>query len=207
MVGRRGVATEKLDGENTTMYHDAIHARSMDSRHHGSRDWVKRFHGQIKHNIPIGWRIVVENVYAKHSIFYDNLLTYAYGIAVFDENNICLSWDDAVNVFVMLGITPAPTLFDGIFDEAYLRKLAESQDPTRVEGYVYRVADAFPEADYLTHVGKYVREKHVSTDVHWMQAEIVPNHLSTRSKHVTGLFALLTPEQQKAALEYTGPDC
>lgn len=202
MIGKRVIGTEKLDGENTTMYHDAIHARSMDSRHHGSRDWVKAHHGQIKHNIPEGWRVVVENVYAKHSIYYENLLTYAYGIAVFDEHNICLAWDDAVAVFAMLGIVPAPVLFDGIFDEAALRQLAKDQDPNLIEGYVVRVADAFHDDDYLTHVGKYVRAKHVQTDVHWMQADIVPNKLCES----IGFFKHLSPEQQKAALEYLGPD-
>ena len=38
--GREIVVTEKLDGENTSMYADHIHARSIDSRHHPSRDWV-----------------------------------------------------------------------------------------------------------------------------------------------------------------------
>lgn len=176
-LGKEVVATEKLDGENTTMYHDAIHARSMDSRHHGSRDWIKAFHGMIKHDIPVGWRVVVENVYAKHSIYYENLVSFAYGIAVFDEHNICLAWDDAVDVFNMLGIIPAPVLWRGIFDEAALRKLAAEQDPATIEGYVARVTHAFPDSEYLTHVAKYVRAKHVATDKHWMQAEIVPNKL------------------------------
>ena len=177
-IGKDIVVTEKLDGENTTMYNDAIHARSMDSRHHGSRDWVKALHGQIKHNIPVGWRVVVENVYAKHSIFYDNLQSYAYGIAVFDENDICLSWDDAVFVFDSLSIPPAPVLYKGRFDEDALRQIAAEQDPSKVEGYVARVAAAFPDSEYLTHVAKYVRAKHVATDQHWMQAEIVPNKLA-----------------------------
>lgn len=35
------VITEKMDGENTTLYRDGLHARSLDSRHHPSRNWVK----------------------------------------------------------------------------------------------------------------------------------------------------------------------
>src|SRR5687767_9073161 len=69
-MGRYVVVTEKIDGENTTMYNDYIHARSIDSAHshHESRSYVKQLHGQIKREIPEGFRIVGENVYAKHAI-------------------------------------------------------------------------------------------------------------------------------------------
>ena len=43
--GKEIVVTEKLDGENTTMYHDHIHARSIDSANHPSRNWVRALHG------------------------------------------------------------------------------------------------------------------------------------------------------------------
>ena len=46
------VITEKLDGENTSMYSDHIHARSLDSQYHPSRSWVKGLHGSIKYLIP-----------------------------------------------------------------------------------------------------------------------------------------------------------
>lgn len=41
------VVTEKLDGENTTLYRNYIHARSLDSRHHPSRAWVKALQASI----------------------------------------------------------------------------------------------------------------------------------------------------------------
>jgi hypothetical protein len=41
LEGREVVVTEKLDGENTTLYADHVHARSVDSAHHPSRSWVK----------------------------------------------------------------------------------------------------------------------------------------------------------------------
>jgi len=55
--GRKIVVTKKMDGENTTMYCDHIHARSVESGHHPSRSWVKQFHASIAHDIPSGWRI------------------------------------------------------------------------------------------------------------------------------------------------------
>ena len=52
------VITEKLDGENTTMYNDYIHARSIDGNSHWTQSWVKQLHSQIGYNIPEGWRII-----------------------------------------------------------------------------------------------------------------------------------------------------
>jgi hypothetical protein len=60
------VVTEKLDGENTTLYRDYLHARSLDSRTHPSRDWVKGFWAQLAGDIPDGWRICGENLWATH---------------------------------------------------------------------------------------------------------------------------------------------
>lgn len=40
-AGKQVVVTEKMDGENTTLYRDFVHARSIDSRFHPSRTWVK----------------------------------------------------------------------------------------------------------------------------------------------------------------------
>ena len=90
-MGREVVVTEKLDGENTTMYTDYIHARSLDSHHHPSRDWVKQLHGEIGYKIPVGWRVCGENMYARHSIVYYDLTTYFYGFSIWDETNTALS--------------------------------------------------------------------------------------------------------------------
>lgn len=51
-VGKEIVVTEKLDGENTSLYRDYMHARSIDSRDHPSRHWVKMLHGSIAHLLP-----------------------------------------------------------------------------------------------------------------------------------------------------------
>lgn len=42
-IGTRVIVTEKMDGENTTMYKDTVHAGSVDSGNHPSRNWVKNF--------------------------------------------------------------------------------------------------------------------------------------------------------------------
>jgi len=93
-IGKRVVVSEKLDGENFSLYRDHLHARSLDSGHHVSRTIIKQLHGQIKHNIPAGWRITGENLRAKHSILYDKLPSYFLVFGVWNEKNFCLPWDE-----------------------------------------------------------------------------------------------------------------
>ena len=111
-VGREIVVTEKMDGENTTLYHDHTHARSLDSRHHPSRDWVKGFWGTIRYQIPQGYRVCGENLYAEHSIAYDDLESYFYGFSVWDDQ-ICFSWDETLEMFKSWNVTPVPVLYRG----------------------------------------------------------------------------------------------
>lgn len=167
--------TEKMDGENTTLYNDHSHARSIDSRHHPSRDWIKRFHATIAHDIPDGWRVCGENLYAQHSIAYKQLKSYFYGFSIWNEGNECLSWEETLVWFEMLGITPSPVLFAGQWDEKAILTL--DFDTSRVEGYVVRLADSFSYEDFTKSIAKWVRKGHVQTDQHWMFAEIIPNEL------------------------------
>src|ERR1035438_10502280 len=75
-LGKEIIISEKLDGECTGMTSDLCHARSLDSKDHSSRHWVKQLHASIKLEIPDGWKIFGENLYAKHSIHYSNLPSY-----------------------------------------------------------------------------------------------------------------------------------
>lgn len=171
------VITEKMDGENTTLYRDHLHARSLDSRHHPSRDWLKQWHGSMAHAIPDGWRICGENLFARHSVAYKNLSSYFYGFSVWNENNECLSWDDTLEWFSLLSIHPVPVLYKGLWDENTIRKLA--LDTNTQEGYVVRSADAFSYDDFSQQVAKWVRANHVTSDKHWMHSEVIPNGLNT----------------------------
>lgn len=171
-IGRRVIVHEKLDGENTTMYADYIHARSVDGRHHPSRDWVKGLWGRLAHDIPPDWRVCCENLFARHSIAYDNLQSYAYGFSVWNERNECLPWDDTKEWLDLLGIAPCPVIYDGLFDERLIRGLYdERRDWATREGYVMRIADGFSYGQYRHCVGKYVRRGHVQTTKHWMHGQ------------------------------------
>lgn len=175
--GRRVILTEKKDGENTSLYRDYTHARSLDSRNHPSRNWVKQFWGQICADIPEGWRVCGENLYAQHSIRYTDLPSYFMGFSVWNERNVCLPWDETLEWFALIGIQPVPVLFDGIFDEKAIRKLTDSLPWDRTEGAVLRLADAIDYRDFRTQVGKFVRKGHVQTVKHWMHGQRIEKNL------------------------------
>lgn len=174
------VVTIKMDGENTSMYHDYIHARSIDSPGHPSRSWVKAFHAQICGDIPEKWRLNGENVFAQHSISYQDLETYFYGFALWNERNIRLDWDDMLMWFDLLGVTPAPTLYRGPWDEKAIKALWDESKYDTMEGYVVTTVKGFSFSEYHQKVAKFVRKGHVQTNKHWMRGQaVVPNKLKT----------------------------
>ena len=173
--GKEVVVTEKMDGENATMYHDYIHARSLSSLGGEERAWVKQYWATIRHEIPKGWRICGENLWAKHSIAYNCLKSFFYGFSIWNDENFCISWKDANDYFSILGITPVPVLYVGIWNEKLIRELSNQMDLNKSEGYVVRLADSFHYNNFSTSVAKYVRKNHVQTDKHWSQAQFIPN--------------------------------
>jgi hypothetical protein len=178
LLGMHVVASEKLDGENSTLTRSGFHARSVDSRHHVSRDWLARFHAEFAHEIPEGWRICGENLYAKHTLHYQALPTYFMGFSMWDERNWCLSWADTVGYFKMLGIEPVPVLWEGELTVAALKKIEAGLDLNVQEGFVVRPAGAFAFEDFGKLVAKFVRKGHVATDKHWAHQQVVPNILA-----------------------------
>lgn len=180
------VVTEKLDGENTTMYSDRFHARSMDSKNHDSRNFVKGVWGTVRWQIPNFLRICGENMYAKHSIFYNELPSYFFVFAIFKEykdesgnlRDECLSWDETVDICEQLGLMHVPVLYRGPWDRKAIDACMTgvSKFGGEQEGYVIRNSKAFDFADFQTNVVKYVREKHVRTNKFWM-SEWMPNKL------------------------------
>lgn len=179
--GEEVIVTEKMDGENTTCYNDWIHARAVDGRSHPSQDRAKALWAEFAHDIPQDWRVNCENVYAKHSVAYDSLRSFLLGFAVWNERNVCLSWDETMEWFELLGITPVPVLYRGIYDEKVIRSLYdENKDWERSEGLVLRVARSFDFGEFHKCVAKYVRSDHVQTNKHWKFGQrIEPNKLKS----------------------------
>jgi len=179
LEGKQVVITEKLDGENTTLYNDYYHARSIDSKDHPSRHYVKQLHSQIKREIPDGWRIVGENLFAQHSIAYDELPDYFMVFAIFNDKNECLSWSETKEYCELLGLHTVPELYVGKYDEKVIKNLytGKSKYGKSGEGFVIRLAGKFRYEDFSKSVAKFVRENHVQTDEHWMNKEIVKNRI------------------------------
>ena len=175
------VITEKLDGENTTLYPDCRHARSLDSRHHPSRAWVKALQASIANDIPSGWRICGENLYARHAIAYDNLASYFYVFAIWNRDNYCLSWQDTQEWAAILGLELPLIMYQGLWNEATIKAIGEKLDCKSTEGYVVRKTAQFHYRDFSHNVAKWVRANHVQTDTHWMYREVVPNRLSANT--------------------------
>ncbi len=174
--GHRVIVTEKMDGENTSMYLDHIHARSLDSANHPSRNYVKGMWGELHWKIPPGWRVCGENMYAKHSIYYDDLESYFLGFSVWNHE-MCLTWDATLEWFEELGIPSVPVLYDGVYDPELIQTLWTEDMRDKSEGYVVRVADQFFLKEFGRSIAKFVRKGHVQTDQHWMKQEIIPNKL------------------------------
>lgn len=191
------VVSEKLDGENATIYSDGYsHARSMDSKHHASRSWLKGLASQLENQIPQNWRVCGENLYAFHSIFYLDLPSYFLVFGVYDDNNFCLPWKETVEFCQILDLHTVPVIYEGIWDEdkiknawkgkgAYPTFETKEENPTfpkdftpcSAEGYVARLANSFHYDKFEESVAKMVRENHVQTNEHWMEKPVFPNKL------------------------------
>lgn len=174
--GREVVITEKMDGENTTMYRDYMHARSLDYSSHISRDYVKALHARIAHDIPDGWRICGENLWAEHSIGYSDLPGYFMVFSIWDGLT-CLGWDETKEYAAILGLPTVPELARGMWTGSHCQPAI---DTTKSEGYVIRPRDEFTLAQFRTRVGKYVRKDHVQTHGHWMRSQFKQNGLKEK---------------------------
>ena len=180
--GREVVVTEKMDGENTSLYRDHLHARSIQGlAQHPSRTFIRALHSQIQKDIPDGWRVCGENIAAVHSIQYEDLPSFFMVFSIWNEKNECLSWDETLEWCELLNLQHVPVLYRGLWDEELIKELHEKLDLSKNEGFVVRIADSFSYKDFLSHMAKWVRPKHVQTDEHWMNKTVVFNTFPERS--------------------------
>jgi len=176
LIGKNVIYTEKLDGECTSLKRHACHARSEESAHHPSQSWVKSLHAQIAWKIPEYIQIVGENVYAKHSIFYDKLSTFFYVFAAIDlEGEFFLSVHDTLEICDYLDLKYVPILHKGMFDATF-KVPTKSAFGDEIEGYVVRNVDEFPVDKMSINIAKWVRKAHVKTDDHW-KTKWLPNRI------------------------------
>ena len=158
------------------MYSNYIHARSVDSKHHPSRDWVKNYHASIKHLIPQNMIVYGENVYAKHSIAYTDLDSYFYGFAV-SVYGVILPWPICKDIFDDLGICSVEELYTGPYTPDIHDSIQAKLDLDTDEGYVIRKVTAYEHSEMCRYTAKWVRPGHVQTNKHWAHQKIQPNLL------------------------------
>lgn len=183
--GQRVMIMEKMDGENTTMMKDIIHARSLDTDSHPSRNWVKNLWAQIGYEIPDSWRLCGENLFAKHAIHYSNengnaLDSFFLAFSMWNEKNICLEWDETLEWFELLGLKTPTIFYDGIYDFDYITELNKKMEasPNTIEGYVIRLTREYHYSEFRDVCGKYVRKNHVQNNHgHWSTQKIIKNEL------------------------------
>lgn len=178
------VHTEKLDGENTCLNQYGVFARShaATTRHPWANYLKERWH--ICKNDLGDLEIFGENLYAIHSIEYQELEQHFYVFAVRNLDQ-WLNWDEVKFYAGMLDFPTVPeldfleisTTNQGDFEADILNIVkqksafdsvdVQSQLPCRMEGIVTRNVAAYPVAEMSKNVFKYVRKDHVKTDEHW----------------------------------------
>jgi hypothetical protein len=178
LLGMDVVMSEKMDGENASLYNHHIHARSLDSRPRPDQDWVRRFWSNRRADIPAKWRVCGENLWAKHSIIYDNLPSYFLGFSIWNDENVTLGWDETLEWFKLLDIIPVRELYRGPYSDDVVLDLISKMNPDKQEGFVVRNINSFSHDDFELNAAKYVRPKHVQTDQHWLHGAITPNGLA-----------------------------
>jgi len=172
------VISVKMDGEQTSLYRDGFHARSLDTPSHPSRDWLWGLHRRVGHELPPGWKLCGENLYARHSIHYQNLPAHFLVFGIWNEKNACLSWDETLEWAGLLDLPVVPILERAPWNETAVRALdIQTYNGDPCEGYVVRVARSFHFKEFRNVVGKFVRKDHVHTHGHWMREAVVPNAL------------------------------
>lgn len=166
---------------NCSAYSDGhVHARSIDSKGGEDRAWVKQFLvNNVCFNLPDGWRVCGENLWAEHSIHYDDLPSYFLGFSIWNERNECLPWNETREWFELLGITPVPVLYIGPWNQQTLHRIEAGLDFAKDEGYVVRTYDGFKYSEFKSSVAKFVRAGHVQTTKHWRAGRsFTPNGLA-----------------------------
>lgn len=161
------VVTEKMDGGNLTFYRDYFHGRSLSSGTHAWDTAAKSLWAQVHDEIPEGWRISGESLYARRSVSYENLPGVYVVFGIWNENNELISWDDTVEWCNLLELPHVPVLYRGNnFTDAISAWESVLNDEVS-EGFVVRNAGSFNYDDFSNNISKWVRKNHVRTNADW----------------------------------------
>lgn len=180
--GKHVVVMEKMDGENTTLYHNHLHARSLDSTKDESHRWLERFRNSILAqlnqypSLDTNWRICGENLFYKHTVFYQDLKSIFLGYSIWLEDksegqNESLSWFETISIFDKIGVSYPSVIYEGIYDKQAILENFEDykgKKNRQVEGFVIRLKDSFLYEDFSKSVAKYVCDDfEITSSKHW----------------------------------------
>ena len=179
LLNKEIILTEKYDGENSCLKPgEGVFARSHSAPNFNPwSDWLKKQYYDKLYLLNENYWYFGENLYAIHSIKYDNLDTYFYIFHIYDKiNKIWLSFEDMKEEAERVGFKTVKVIFKGVFKtskelEKFL--LVEIKKPSALgkekEGFVLRTAGSFKKEEFSKHMAKYVRKGHVQTDKHWRE--------------------------------------
>jgi hypothetical protein len=184
------IALEKMDGEQTNMLSNTFHARSQDSEKTGnaklkqSRAWCKALWASIRYLIPNDMRICGENLFAMHSIYYDDLLSYFQVFNIWRDLTI-LNFDDTLRICSELNLTHVRVIDEFKWNTDRAVEICNSIDTEKSEGIVFRPKMAINTHDFSNYYFKWVRKDHIQTSDHWLYTPLVQNKLkgATRDFH------------------------
>jgi len=176
------VHTEKMDGENTCLNQYGVFARSHATpTRHPWANYLKERWNSIKNDLG-DVEIFGENIYAIHSIQYENIEHhfYVFGVRYLDK---WLSWEEVKFYAGMLDFPTVPEIEivepekqvsfeENILEIVKEESIFQSIDnqallPCTMEGIVSRNTHEYEVANFKKNVFKYVRKDHVNTDEHW----------------------------------------
>ena len=164
--GKDIIITEKMDGENISIYKDGWHARSLGSKHKDYHSYLQnKILPQIQAKLESNLRLVGEYLYKRHTIPYDDLEGFFELFAAVYARDKGFEVQPWTFVQFCSGVLDIPTVPELIYikkfsqkDEKVLYDLVNSFERNGLEGFVIRNAARFPLEKWSENVAKYVRK-------------------------------------------------
>lgn len=170
------IATEKMDGGNVTLAANYFHARSLSEHTPAWERYAKGQWATLRTDIPPGWRLSCESMWARRSVPYEDLPGPLLLIGLWNACNKMLDWDSTVEWSTLLALPTVPLLYRGTDFAAANRAWQEAgKTPTSSEGFVIRSAGTIPYCEFAQNTAKWVRAEHITTDASWRRR----NHFET----------------------------
>lgn len=162
LMGRPVVITEKMDGENVSVYQSNFHGRTTESpldargrlspNHSHVRDVFNRIAPALGKR-----RVCGEALREKNHIEYRDLEDFFLTFSVW-EGEACLSWGETVDFCVKLELPMVPVLYVGsLTDDALAALVKRFKIDAGKEGFVIRSVGPFDMGDFSRNVAKWTR--------------------------------------------------